>query len=109
MKRKIFALSVLLSFVLCVSAQDVSKIQFCDKKYEYGTGKDSVTLYLKILDSKGKPCSDISISQLEKHLVINEDGMPIPQDRRKIVSLSTGQRIPSYFTISVLVDYSRGR
>ncbi len=106
MKRKIIAFGVLLSFVLCVSAQDVSKVQFCDKKYEYGTGKDSVTLYLKILNSKGKPCSDISTSQLEKHLIINEDGVPIPQDRRKIVSLSTGQRIPSDFTISVLVDLS---
>lgn len=106
MKRKLLALCVMLAFAWGASAQDVSKIQFCDKKYEYGTGKDSVTLYLKILDSNGKPCNDITVGQLEKHLVINEDGAPIAQDRRKIVSLSTGQRIPSDFTISVLVDLS---
>ena len=106
MKRTIIAFLVLVAFTLSVSAQDVAKIQFCDKKYEYGIGKDSVTLYLKVLDSKGKPCSDLSISQLEKYLVINEDGAPISPDRRKIFSLSTGQRIPSDFTISVLVDLS---
>ena len=106
MKRTIIAFLVLVAFTLSVSAQDVTKIQFCDKKYEYGIGKDSVTLYLKVLDSKGKPCSDLSISQLEKYLVINEDGAPISPDRRKIFSLSTGQRIPSDFTISVLVDLS---
>ena len=55
MKRYILAFVVLLAFVFTASAQDVSKIQFCDKKYEYGTGKDSVTLYLKVLDSNGKP------------------------------------------------------
>ncbi|MBP3827346.1 MAG: hypothetical protein ILA07_04785 [Prevotella sp.] len=106
MKRNILALCLLLAFVFTASAQDVSKIQFCDKKYEYGTGKDSVTLYLKVLDSNGKPAKDISVGQLEKHLVINEDGAPITPDRRKIFSLSTGQRIPSDYTISVLVDLS---
>ena len=106
MKRKVIALCMLLAFMLTASAQDVSKIQFCDKKYEYRTGMDSVTLFLKVLDSNGKPCRDINISQLEKYLVINEDGNPILPDRRKIFSLSSGQRIPSDFTISVLVDLS---
>lgn len=75
MKRNILALIVLVAFALNASAQDVSKVQFCDKKYEYGAGKDSVTLFLKILDSNGKPCNDVTASQLEKHLVINEDGV----------------------------------
>ena len=26
-----------------VSAQNVKQIKFCDKKYEYGIGKDSIT------------------------------------------------------------------
>ena len=106
MKLKFFSLCAVLAFALNVCAQDVSTIQFCDKKYEYGTGKDSVTLFLKILDSNGKPCKDITPASLEKHLVINEDGVMIPLDRRKITSLSSGQRIPSDFTISVLVDLS---
>ena len=106
MKRNIFALIVLVAFALNASAQNVSKVQFCDKKYEYGAGKDSVTLFLKILDSNGKPCNDVTASQLEKHLVINEDGVAIPLDCRQITSLSSGQRIPSDFTISVLVDLS---
>ena len=106
MKRNILALIVLVAFALNASAQDVSKVQFCDKKYEYGAGKDSVTLFLKILDSNGKPCNDVTASQLEKHLVINEDGVAIPLDCRQIISLSSGQRIPSDFTISVLVDLS---
>ena len=106
MKHKIFALVVLAAFTFSASAQDVSKVQFCDKKYEYGVGKDSVTLFLKIIDSNGKPCNDVTVSQLNKHLVINEDGVAIPLDRRQIVSLSSGQRIPSDFTISVLVDLS---
>ena len=82
MKRNILALIVLVAFALNASAQDVSKVQFCDKKYEYGAGKDSVTLFLKILDSNGKPCNDVTASQLEKHLVINEDGVAIPLDCR---------------------------
>lgn len=106
MKLKFFSLCAVFAFALNVCAQDVSTIQFCDKKYEYGTGKDSVTLFLKILDSNGKPCKDITPASLEKHLVINEDGVMIPLDRRKITSLSSGQRIPSDFTISVLVDLS---
>ena len=49
-------LSVLVFAVSAFSlqAQDVSNIQFCDKKYEYGQGKDSITLFLKVLDGKGK-------------------------------------------------------
>ena len=106
MMRKVLTICALMAFALTVSAQDISKIQFCDKKYEYGIGKDSVTLFLKILDSNGKPASDVTTSILEKHLVISEDGVMIPQNRSKIVSLSSGQRIPSDFTISVLVDLS---
>lgn len=106
MMKKVLTIFALMAFALTISAQEVSKIQFCDKKYEYGEGKDSVTLYLKVLDANGKPCKDINVANLEKHLIINEDGVPIPQDRRKIFSLSSGQRIPSDFTISVLVDLS---
>ena len=106
MKRYILAFVVLLAFVFTASAQDVSKIQFCDKKYEYGLGKDSITLFLKVLDSEGNSSADITVSDLEKYLVINEEGTMIASDRSQIVSLSSGQRIPGDFTFSVLVDLS---
>ena len=106
MKRLLFIVIAFVAFAFNAKAQDVSKIQFCDKKYEYGTGKDSVTLFLKLLDSNRKSCNGISVSQLEKYLTIKEDGVAIPSNRRKIISLTSGQRIPSDFTISVLVDLS---
>ncbi len=106
MKRNLITLITIVTLALNANARDVSKIQFSDKKYEYGTGRDSVTLFLKVLDSKGKSCNDINVSQLEKYLVVKEDGVAIPLDRRHIFSLTSGQRIPSDFTISVLVDLS---
>ena len=59
-KKSITILRVLFAclftiFALPISAQDVSKIQFCDKKYEYGEGKDSITLFFKVLDKNGEP------------------------------------------------------
>ena len=46
MIKKLFMLGTMLVCMGQVSAQDVKSIQFCDKKYEYGEGKDSITLYL---------------------------------------------------------------
>lgn len=92
--------------VLQAAAQDVSKIEFCDKKYEYGIGKDSITLFMKVLDSNGNSCKDLSPNDLEKYLVVYEDKGIIAPDRRKISFVSSGQRIPSDFTFSVLVDLS---
>lgn len=101
-------LSVLVFAVSAFSlqAQDVSNIQFCDKKYEYGQGKDSITLFLKVLDGKGASSKDVTVADLEKYLVVTEDGNIISPDRRKITAVSSGQRIPSDFTFSVLVDLS---
>lgn len=92
--------------LLQAQAQDVEKIQFCDKKYEYAQGKDSITLFMKVLDKKGSSSQDVTVADLEKYLVINEDDALISPDRRKIVELSSGQRIPNDFTFSVLVDLS---
>ena len=89
-----------------VAAQDVSNIDFCDKKYEYELGKDSITLFMKFLDSEGNSCKDLSPSELEKYLVVYEDKNIIAPDRRTITAVSSGQRIPSDFTFSVLVDLS---
>ena len=104
--RKFLTFIVFLSSVLTLSAQDVKEIQFSDKKYEYGIGKDSISLFLKVLDSDGNRSSEVTGSDLEKYLVIYEDGKIISSDRRDIQELSSGQRIPSDFTFSVLVDLS---
>jgi hypothetical protein len=104
--RKFLTFIVFLSSVLTLSAQDVKEIQFSDKKYEYGIGKDSISLFLKVLDSDGNRSSEVTGTDLEKYLVIYEDGKIISSDRRDIQELSSGQRIPSDFTFSVLVDLS---
>ena len=104
--KKLLMIVAMLAGMAQVSAQDVKEIQFCDKKYEYKQGKDSITLFLKVLDSDGNSCQDITVGDLEKYLVVNEDKAIISPDRRKIIALSSGQRIPNDFTFSVLVDLS---
>ena len=105
--RVFISMWVLLLGTLSVAAQDVKEIQFCDKKYEYGVGKDSITLFLKFLDSDGNRSTEVSATDLEKYLVIyEEDNQIISNDRRTIHVLNSGQRIPSDYTFSVLVDLS---
>ena len=106
MIKKLWLMGALCVMVLQAAAQDVSRIEFCDKKYEYGIGKDSITLFMKVLDSNGNSCKDLSPNDLEKYLVVYEDKGIIAPDRRKISFVSSGQRIPSDFTFSVLVDLS---
>ena len=89
-----------------VSAQNVKQIKFCDKKYEYGIGKDSITLYFNVLDLEDKPIRNLKERELSSYLVINEDGNIIAPTRSKTFQISTGQRIPSEYTFSVLVDLS---
>ena len=89
---------------LCLNAQDVKKVEFCDKKYEYGVGKDSITLFLKVLDSDNNRSKELSPDDLKKHLVVYEDGNAISSKRSTILSLDSGQRIPNDYTFSVLVD-----
>ncbi len=105
MKKMLLGCALLASLAQ-VNAQDVNKIEFCDKKYDYAEGKDSITLFLKVLDSNGKSCDDVTTANLEKYLVIKEDDKIISPDRCMYSSVSTGQRIPAGFTFSVLVDLS---
>lgn len=103
-----FFVACLLFFIAAttVSAQNVKQIKFCDKKYEYGIGKDSITLYFNVLDLEDKPIRNLKESELSNYLVIKEDGNIISPTRSKTFQISTGQRIPSEFTFSVLVDLS---
>ena len=110
-KKSITILRVLFAclftiFALPISAQDVSKIQFCDKKYEYGEGKDSITLFFKVLDKNGEAVKDVTLANLEKYLVFYEEDKMISPDRYKLTAVNSGQRIPGDFTFSVLVDLS---
>lgn len=89
-----------------VSAQNVKQIKFCDKKYEYGIGKDSITLYFSVLNLEDKPIRNLKERELSNYLVIKEDGNIISPTRSKTFQISTGQRIPSEYTFSVLVDLS---
>ena len=91
-KKSITILRVLFAclfttFALPISAQDVSKIQFCDKKYEYGEGKDSITLFFKVLDKNGEAVKDVTLANLEKYLVFYEEDKMMP----KRVSMDNAQ------------------
>ena len=103
-----FFVACLLFFIAAttVSAQNVKQIKFCDKKYEYGIGKDSITLYFNVLDLEAKPIRNLKECELSNYLVIKEDGNIISPTRSKTFQISTGQRIPSEYTFSVLVDLS---
>lgn len=106
MARKLLMVSFLLTLALFLCAQNVSKIQFCDKKYTYEEGKDSITLFFNALDDNNKRLEDVTINALKNYLVIKEDGNMLPTDRGLFSIVSSGQRIPSEYTFSVLVDLS---
>lgn len=91
---------------LTAVAQDVSQILFCDKRYTYSEGNDSITLFLKFLDAGGKRTDGLTDQNLRKYLVITENGKTIPWERYLIKPVTGGQRIPGDYTFSVLVDQS---
>lgn len=100
-------LLTLVTFLLCfggMKAQNPAKIVFCDKKYEYEQGKDSITLFLKLVDENGNRLNEITANNLKDYLVVKENGTTIPYNKVVIRSLESGQRIPSDYTFSVLVD-----
>lgn len=103
---RVFTVFSLLLSTSLLNAQNVSEIQFCDRKYEYEIGKDSITLFFNMLDKYGNRVQELTPEQLENYLVIKEDGQFIPQNRSNISFVNSGQRIPSEYTFSVLVDLS---
>lgn len=92
--------------VFPIMAQDVSKVQFCDRNYTYKAGSDSITVYFNLLDAAGKRVKDVPEASLRNYLVIKEDGKYIPAGRTLVSTVNAGQRIPSGYTFSVLVDLS---
>lgn len=102
----ILFISLLFAWVLPTLAQDVNTINFKEKYYEYGVGNDSITLFLKFLNSQGKSCNEINDTHLEERFDLVEDGNTVPKDQWQVKTLTEGRRIPKDFTISVLVDLS---
>lgn len=103
---KLLLLCLLITVVTPVFGQDVKRISFCDKKYEYGAGNDSLTLYFNILDASGSRIKDIPDNMLQGYLAVRENGNVIPSSKCKITPVMTGERIPAEYTFSVLVDLS---
>ena len=99
-------LYLLITAIMPIYGQDVKQIKFCDKRYEYGVGNDSLTLYFNVLDATGKRVRNIPADLLQNYLVVKEEGNLIPPSSCKISSVTTGERIPAEYTFSVLVDLS---
>lgn len=99
-------ITLLLALVFPALAQDVNQIDFGDKKYSYEVGNDSIKFLLNVKDSNGKRCEDVYPSDLKEHFTLVENGDTIPKSKWKVDLLEGGQRIPSDYTISVLVDLS---
>jgi hypothetical protein len=85
-------------------AQDVASIRLMDKQYSYEPLKDSITVFFNILDSKGERERTLAPEELARYFLLKEDGQIIPEDRRMLSRVGAGQRIPSNYTFSVLVD-----
>lgn len=103
---KALFISLLFVWVIPSFAQDVNDIRFEDKYYEYGAGKDSITLFIKVLGPNGIRCNDVYAEDIRNHFNLMENDDTIPKSKWTVTTLTEGQRIPSDFTISVLVDLS---
>ena len=88
------------AFAQTIGTNDVKEVQLCESKPQ----NDSITLFLKILDSQGQRSSRVTDADLNEHLDIYEDGILIQKDSRDIRPLFSGQRIPGDYIFSVLVD-----
>ena len=78
--------------VFPIMAQDVSKVQFCDRNYTYKAGSDSITVFFNLLDAAGKRVKDVPEASLRNYLVIKEDGKYIPAGRTLVSTVNAGQR-----------------
>jgi len=106
-KKKIISaliIGILFVWVSQASAQRPNEIRFCAPQYVDSIGKDSVTLFLKVLDGSGKSLTEVDAPDLEEHFALVEDGDTIPKNRWEVMTLTEGLRIPADFTFSVLVD-----
>lgn len=101
----LFLLSLLYAGLgLQVKAQNPVKAQFCDRKYSYGIGNDSITIYFNLTAEDGSRITDLSPENFNQMFYFYEDGTEILD--RDIRRLNTGVRIPDDYTFSILLDRS---
>lgn len=110
-KKKTLTLSlIVLSFILLLgshaSAQTStpSRLQFCDRAYEYGVGNDSIKLYFNVYGENGKTIPNISSNDFSQFLNIYEDERRILEF--SVRRLNSGIRLPKEYTFSILLDQS---
>lgn len=104
--RVLLLMMMIISPITQLEAQNISEVKFCDRKYEYQQGKDSITLFFNMINQYGKREQDITIEQLKRYLVMFEDDKIIPTDKTELAYVNSGQRIPEDYTFSVLIDQS---
>lgn len=97
-------LVLLIGPVLALHAQKIGRVQLLDRTYEYGVGRDSITLFFNVYDENGKRLDDLSVGQLN-NINFYEKGRDYSIDGTEFFH-ARGTRIPSGFTFSVLVDRS---
>lgn len=100
----LLGMSVLSGFNAKAETPTPSKLQFCDRTYNYGIGNDTVKLYFNVIGADGKRISNLSKSDFNNFSYFYEDGKPI--DNGIINKLSKGVRIPKEYTFSILLDKS---
>ncbi|MCD8203075.1 MAG: hypothetical protein LUD48_05505 [Prevotella sp.] len=104
--RKLSVFVLILATLLPLIGQNLKTVDFCDKKYEYGAGCDTLTLCFNIIGADGKRIADIPTEVLKNYLVVKEGTDLIPNSISEIRHVNTGQRIPGEYTFSILVDLS---
>ncbi|MDE6027842.1 MAG: hypothetical protein K2G23_07215 [Muribaculaceae bacterium] len=97
-------LSLILLLTPAIAAQTPSRLQFCDRAYEYGIGNDSVKLFFNVYGENGKTLPDIPSSEFSQFLNLFEDGDRVPEF--KVRHLNSGIRLPKDYTFSILMDQS---
>lgn len=86
----------------CAQDETVAGIQFCNRSYEYGVGRDTITVHFNLLDDTGKRVPNITPRKFDEMFGFLEDGKEVPN--RKIRRVSSGVRIPEEYTFSILLD-----
>ncbi|MGN0236876.1 MAG: hypothetical protein ACI4AK_02130 [Lepagella sp.] len=104
LKIKLLIIGIIVIAWSSITAQTPTKLQFCDRQYEYGIGNDTINIFFNIIGADGKRILDIDKNNLDQLAYFYEDAKLIsnPQIRH----LSTGVRIPKEYTFSILLDQS---
>jgi hypothetical protein len=104
--QRVWILCIALATLLPTAGQNIRQIKFCDKSYEYGAGHDSLTLFFNLIDGDGNRVRNVSPDALSNYLVVREGESLITSRSSKIEPIVGGQRIPTEYTFSVLIDLS---